>query len=43
MNAAFSPTSLTVIALVLFSGTTMGAGAVPGAEGTAASPSAAPP
>jgi len=43
MNAAFSPTSLTVIALVLFSVTTMGAGAVPGAEGTASSPSAAPP
>lgn len=43
MNAALSPKSLTVIALVLFSVTTMGAGAVPGAEGTASSPSAAPP
>jgi hypothetical protein len=43
MNAALSPTSLTVIALVLFSVTTMGAGAVPGAEGTASSPSAALP
>lgn len=43
MNAALSRTSLTVIALVLFSVTTMGAGPAPGAEGTASSPSAAPP
>src|SRR4030066_1060738 len=43
MNAALSPISVTAIALVLFSVTTQGAGAVPGAEGTASSPSAAPP
>src|SRR4030065_1430987 len=43
MNAALSPISLTAIALVLFSVTTVGAGAVPSAEGTASSPSAAPP
>ena len=43
MNAALTSTSLTVIALVLRSVTTMGAGAVPGTEDTASSPSAAPP
>lgn len=43
MKAAVFPTSLTVIALILFSMTIMGAGAVPEADGTEPSPSVVPP
>jgi hypothetical protein len=42
MNAPFSPTFSATIAIVLISVTAMGADAIPGAVGVAASPSAVP-